>query len=222
MSKILVSLMTIALVGVLVGGGIYAAFSDSEMTADNTLTAGTLDIKVGTDDPTTESIAVSNVKPTDSGNAATWPVNNIGSITGNLTIALGAITNFETTLTEPESSAGDATSGATQGELGTYLQVAVWLDVDESGTWNTGDIALNSDASTTTSTGVEPLPYDALDDYDSDSYADVIVMTADDSGAGGTDEFQFMVDYEFPNDANDDRAQNDSVSFNVTFTLDQA
>lgn len=222
MSKIVVSLMTIVLVAALIGGGVYAAFSDTEATTNNTFVAGTLDLTVGSADPTTESISVSNIKPTDTGNAATWPVNNVGSISGNLTITIGAITNNENTLTEPESSAGDATGGAAEGELGTYLQVAVWLDVDESGTWNTGDIALESDGGTLTSTGVEPLPYDYLDAYDSDSYADVIVMVADDSGAEGDDEFEFIVDYNFPNDANDDRAQDDSAVFSVTFVLDQA
>ncbi len=222
MSKIIVSFMTIMLVGALIGGGVYAAFSDTESTTDNTFAAGTLDLTVGAADPTTESISVTNIKPGDTGNAATWPVNNIGSISGNLTVTIGAITNNENNLTEPESSAGDVTGGAAEGELGTYMRVAIWLDVDESGTWNTGDVALESDGGTLTSTGVEALPYDYLDSYDSDSYADVIVMTADDSGAEGDDEFEFIVDYDFPDDANDDRAQDDSAVFNVTFVLDQA
>jgi len=221
MAKILVSLMTIALVGALIGGGIYAAFSDTEATTNNTFTAGTLNLQVGDNDPTTESVSVSNIKPTDTGNAATWAVNNTGSISGNLSVALSAIVNNENTLAEPESAAGDVTGGATEGELGTYLKVAIWLDIDESGTWNTGDIALQSNGTTLTSTGVESLPYDYLDSYDSDSYSSVTILTADDSGAGGTDEFEFMVDYDFPNDANDDRAQDDSATFDITFTLNQ-
>lgn len=220
--KILFSIMTIALVGALIGGGIYAYFSDVETSTGNTFTAGTLNLKVGDDDPTTVSINITDVKPTDTGTAATWLTKNIGSISGTLDVSIGSIVNNENTLTEPESAAGDATGGATEGELGSLLKVAIWLDVDESSTWNSGDIALQSDGTTLTSTGVESLPYDYLDNYGGDSHTSLITMTADDSGAGGTDEFQFMIDYDFPTDANDNQAQSDSAVFDVTFTLNQA
>jgi spore coat-associated protein N len=220
--KILFSIMTIALVGALIGGGIYAYFSDVETSTGNTFTAGTLNLKVGDDDPTTVSIAVADLKPTDTDNAATWLTKNIGSINGTLDVAIGAITNNENSLTEPEDAAGDTTSGATEGELGGFLKVAIWLDVDESDAWNSGDIALKSDGTTLTNGGSDTLPYDYLDNYGGHSHSSVITMTADDSGAGGTDEFQFMVDYDFPSDANDNRAQSDSAVFDVTFTLNQA
>ena len=220
--KILFSIMTIALVGALIGGGIYAYFSDVETSTGNTFTAGTLNLKVGDDDPTTVSINITDVKPTDTGTAATWLTKNIGSISGTLDVSIGSIVNNENTLTEPESAAGDATGGATEGELGSLLKVAIWLDVDESSTWNSGDIALQSDGTTLTSTGVESLPYDYLDNYGGDIHTSLITMTADDSGAGGTDEFQFMIDYDFPTDANDNQAQSDSAVFDVTFTLNQA
>jgi len=214
--------MTIALVGALIGGGIYAYFSDVETSTGNTLTAGTLNLKVGDDDPTTVSIAVADLKPTDTDNAATWLTKNIGSINGTLDVAIGTITNNENSWTEPEDAAGDTTSGATEGELGGFLKVAIWLDVDESSTWNSGDIALQSDGTTLTNGGSDTLPYDYLDNYGGDSHSSVITMTADDSLAGGTDEFQFMVDYDFPTDANDNQAQSDSAVFDVAFTLNQA
>jgi spore coat-associated protein N len=219
--KILFSIMTIALVGALVGGGIYAYFNDVESSTGNTFTAGTLNLKVGDADPTTVSISVADLKPTDTGNAASWLTKNIGSISSTLDVAIGSITNNENTLTEPESAAGDTTGGATEGELGSLLKVAIWLDVDESDTWNSGDIALESDSTTLTNGGSDTLPYDYLDNYGGDSYSSVITMTGDDSGAGGTDEFQFTVDYDFPSDTNDDRAQSDSAVFDVTLTLNQ-
>jgi predicted ribosomally synthesized peptide with SipW-like signal peptide len=222
MNKILVSLMTIALVSILVGGGIYAAFSDIETSTGNTFTAGTLNLKVGDNDPATASIVVSNVKPADTANAANWLIKNTGSTSGTLGVAIGAITNNENTLTEPESSAGDITGGVTEGELGAFLKIAVWLDIDESGTWNTGDIALQSNGATLTSTGVEVLPYDYLDNFSSRSYASLLAVTADDSNPNGTDELRFMVDYNFQNNANDNRAQGDSAVFNITFTLNQS
>ncbi len=220
--KILFSIMTIALVGALIGGGIYAYFSDVETSTGNTFTTGTLNLKVGDDDPTAVSINITDLKPTDTGTAATWLTKNIGSISGTLDVGIGSIFNNENTLTEPEDAAGDTTSGATQGELGSLLKVAIWLDIDESDAWNSGDIALKSDGSTLTNGGSDTLPYDYLDNYGGDSYSSVVTMTGDDSGAGGTDEFQFIVDYDFPTDANDDRAQSDSAVFNITFTLNQA
>ena len=37
----------------------------------------------------------------------------------------------------------------------------------------------------------------------------------------GMDSLDFMVDYDFPIDANDDRAQGDSCVFDIIFTLEQ-
>lgn len=213
--KILLSVMMLALVGMLLGAGIYAYFSDVESSTGNSFAAGTLNLKVGDNDPTTVQISVTNLKPGDSGNAASWLVKNIGSISGSLTIAMGAITNYENVLTEPEQAAGDASGGATQGELGSFLKVAIWLDVDESNDWNSGDIALKSDGTTLTNDGDDDLPCDYLEEYGSDNYASVIAMT-------GGDEFQFMVDYDFPDHANDDQAQSDSAQFDIVFTLTQA
>jgi predicted ribosomally synthesized peptide with SipW-like signal peptide len=213
MNKIMISLMTIALVGILIGGGVYAYFSDVETSTDNTFTAGTLNLEVGVNDPTTANITVSNLKPTDTGNAANWLTVNSGSISGNLTIAISAITNDENTLTEPEIDAGDNTPAA--GELGTYLKVAVWLDMDKDGNWNAGDILLNSNGTTTTNSGADPLTYDYLDQYDSETYTEVVDAMAP------ADDFDFMVDYDFPSDANDNRAQSDISSFTITFTLNQ-
>ena len=44
--RILISLMTIALVGALMGGGIFAYFSDAETSTGNTFTAGTLNLNL--------------------------------------------------------------------------------------------------------------------------------------------------------------------------------
>jgi len=223
--KKIIGLTIAALVVIgLVGSGTLALFSDVETSEDNTFTAGTLNLKVGDDDPTAVSISIPNLKPTDTGSAAIWVTKNSGSISGILDVAIGSVTNNENTLTEPESDASDGSGGALEGELGSFLKVAIWLDVDESGDWNTGDIALQSGGSTLTHTGTESLPYDYLDNYGGDSHTSLITMTADDAGLHGTDEFQFMVDYDFPTSVtpDDDQAQSDSAVFDVTFTLNQA
>jgi predicted ribosomally synthesized peptide with SipW-like signal peptide len=46
MKAILISLMVIGLVGGMVGGGLFAYFSDTETSTGNTFTAGTIDITV--------------------------------------------------------------------------------------------------------------------------------------------------------------------------------
>ena len=213
--KILFSIMVLALVGMLLGTGIYAYFSDVETSTGNSFAAGTLNLKVGDNDPTTASISVTGLKPGDAGKAADWLVKNIGTISGNLTISVGIITNYENDRTEPEKSAGDITSGETEGELGSFLKVAIWLDMDKSGSWNVNDVALKSDGSILTNDGDDELPYDYLDNYGGESYASIITLS-------GNGEFRFMVDYEFPSAANDNQAQSDSAEFDLTFTLNQA
>jgi len=213
--KILFSIMVMALVAMLLGTGIYAYFSDVETSTGNSFAAGTLNLKVGGDDPTSASISVSGLKPGDAGNAADWFVKNVGTLSGNLSISVGTITNYENERTEPEESAGDISSGQTEGELGSFLKVAMWLDMDKSGSWNSNDIALRSNGSILVNDGDDELPYDYLNNYGGKSYASIVTLS-------GNGEFRFMVDYDFPSDPNDDRTQSDSAEFELTFTLNQA
>ena len=210
---ILMSILMIGVVAMAAGAGTFAYFSDTETSEGNTFTAGTLNLKVGDVDSTTEKINIPNLKPDDSGNAADWTVQNTGSITGDLNISISPITNNENTITEPEQDAGDNT--ADEGELGSYLNVSIWLDMDQNGTWDADDIALKSDGTTVTNDGSTEKPYDYLDNYSSDSWNDVVTM---DSNAA----FDFMVDYDFPSDENDDTTQSDSAVFDITFSLSQA
>ena len=156
------------------GGGTWAFFSDSEISQNNTLTAGTLDLQVGATDPCTESIDVGpNLKPGDSGNAADWTVSNLGSVTGTLSIDMGSITNYENTRIEPEEAAGDTTTGATEGELGDFVDMAIWLDVNQSGSWDSGDMYLKSDGSVVSWVSGSSVPsgaYDDINNYDSVSW----------------------------------------------------
>ena len=82
MKKILISLMSIALVIGLVGVGVFAYFSDTEDSTGNTFTAGTLNITLGT---SSWSAGFDNMKPGDTVNF-TLPVNNAGSLPLNYTV----------------------------------------------------------------------------------------------------------------------------------------
>jgi len=218
--KILFSVMTIALVGALIGGGIYAYFSDVE-TAPATFTAGTLNLKVGAADPCTETISIGPLKPTDTGNAAIWLTRNDGSIAGNLTVAVGTITNNENTRSEVEENAGDTTDGATQGELGGKLKIAFWMDADKSGNWTSGDYYLKSDATkvswATDETTLPDAAYATVDSYGSKTWTDVQNVAAT------TELGNFQVEYDFPEGGSGDNvAQSDDCVFTITFTLNQA
>jgi predicted ribosomally synthesized peptide with SipW-like signal peptide len=61
--------MAIALVGALVGGGLYAYFSDIETSAPNTFTAGTIDLMVNDQNPWTQNFTanLTDLKPCQTG-----------------------------------------------------------------------------------------------------------------------------------------------------------
>jgi len=214
--------IAVAVVIALVTTGTFALFSDTETADDNTFTAGTLDLQVGDNDPCTESVSLgSDISPTDSGNAAIWLTKNIGSIAGDLSISLGAITNNENTRSEVETAAGDTTDGATSGELGGLLKVAFWMDVDKDASWSSGDYYLPSTSGTKVSwssgTTLPTAAYAILDDYGSDSWTDVQT-----SIAGGTDIGNFRIEYDFPDGGSSDNvAQSDDCVFDITFDLEQ-
>jgi predicted ribosomally synthesized peptide with SipW-like signal peptide len=217
MKKILVSLMVIVVVLALIGGGIYAVFSDVETSAGNTFTTGTLNLQVGSADPCTERITISGLKPTDTGNAASWLTTNIGSINGTLDITLSAITNDENTRSEVETAAGDTTDSV--GELGGLLKVAFWMDINKDGTWSSGDYYLKSDGTKVSWASGSTLPsaaYDILNNYDSKSWANVQTVN------GTADAGNFRVEYNFPNGGSvDNQAQSDSCVFDIIFVLNQ-
>jgi predicted ribosomally synthesized peptide with SipW-like signal peptide len=212
-----------AIIG-LVASGTLAQFTDTETATDNTFTAGTLNLQVGSADPCTETIAIGDdedLYPTVSSNAATWLTQNTGSIAGDLTISIGAITNNENTRSEVEEDAGDTTDGATSGELGGLLKVAFWMDGDKSGDWDdTSDYYLKSDETKVAYTSGGPvLPaaaYDILDNYGSDSWTDV-------QNVGATSEAgNFRVEYNWPDGGStDNQAQSDDCVFTITFDLEQ-
>ena len=108
--KILFSLLTIAVVGALVGIGIFAYFSDVERSENNTFTAGTLDLEVNTENPwTSTSINVTCMEPGATSNSVNITVENIGCLDGDLFMRLTAVTDAGYVTTEPECVAEGGT-----------------------------------------------------------------------------------------------------------------
>jgi len=135
--KILFSLMTIALVGALVGAGVFAYFNDVETSTGNTFTAGTLDLTVDSENPwTSTKITVANMKPGDSG-AVDCTLTNTGNLAGTLNANITNLSDGQGTCTEPEcfdegGTSYNSTSGTCTGNtpvnLSSKMDIVVWVD----------------------------------------------------------------------------------------------
>jgi spore coat-associated protein N len=211
MRKILGLTVAALLVMGLVGGGTWAYFSDTEQSTGNTLAAGTLDLNINGANSAVTMFNVSNLYPGDS-NSAYATLSNAGNLAGELDIALSAITNTESSgSTEYEA---DSVNG-TNGELGAYLEVAIYIDINEDGSYDAGtDIGLKSDGTIYTSGSLD---YDAINVYGGKSWDDVYTGTM----ANGVSD-RFYIAYDLPTSVNDNNCQGDGVGFSITFTLQQA
>jgi predicted ribosomally synthesized peptide with SipW-like signal peptide len=204
MKKIIgLSVTAIMLLGV-IGGATYAYFSDTESSTNNALTAGTLDLNIDGGNAAVTTLSVSATAPGDSGSGSST-LANVGSMAGELDVTTSAVTNT------PGSGGTEYEGGS--GELGAAAQIAMYLDIDQSGGWNTGDIGLKSDG--TTYSPPTSLDYDVIDNYASESWdaviADMAVSAADD----------IVVLWQVPTTA-DNTIQGDTVSFDINFVLEQA
>lgn len=203
MKKIVGLILALVLIIGLVGAGTYAYFSDTESSVDNTLTAGTLDLNIEGGDIAITTFDVSNVAPGDNGTASST-LANVGSLVGELDIATSGIDNVP-------GSGGEFGGGS--GELGANAEIAIYLDIDQTGTRTAGDVGLQSNGTTYDPTG--GLNYDVIDNYANETWNAVVAAMA----ASAQDDIIIL--WDVPTDTGND-VQGDSVSFNVTFTLEQA
>jgi len=81
----------------------------------------------GNNGTNTVKFTIANMRP---GNQPSghWTLKNVGSVKGYLDIENVKITGFENGVTEPETEAGDTTSGVEEGELQNVLGVYLFLD----------------------------------------------------------------------------------------------
>jgi hypothetical protein len=142
------------------------------------------------------------VAPGDSGTGSST-LANVGSLSGELDIATSAVVNT--------SGAGGTEYEGGSGELGASAQIAMYLDVDQSGSWTAGDIGLMSDGNTYTLPAA--LDYDEIDNYSSETWDAVETMDA-------TASDDIVVNWQVPAGAGNE-IQGDEVSFDITFTLEQ-
>jgi spore coat-associated protein N len=203
MKKILGLMVAALLVIMMVGGGTWAYFSDTETSANNTLAAGTLDLNIDGGNTAVTTFSVSNKAPGDSGSGSNV-LANVGSLPGELDIAFSEVTNTA-------GSGGTEFEGGS-GELGGAALLAVFVDVDSDGTWSSGDIGLKADG--TKYNHPTALDYASVDSYSEATWDNVETMAVSASD-------KIMVMWQIPTTAGNE-IQGDSLSVDITFTLEQA
>jgi len=212
MKKIILSLSVVAVVAAVIIGGTIAYFSDTETSTNNDFAAGTMDLNIDGGNVVVQTMTLSDKAPGDGGKKASI-LKNVGSLEGELDVAMGIVTNYPCT-DETNGGENDGTEYCTAdaGVLGANMKVALYLDIDKSGDWNTGDIGLKSDGTTYTS---GDLVYDSMDNYSAKVWNPAVTAMAT------NDEYNFAIDWEIPNTAGNE-IQGDALKFDVTFTLEQA
>ncbi len=233
--------LTVALIAVIamLGTGTWAYFNDVVTSTGNTITAGKLSLTVGGANALLPiSIgSATKMKPGDKGHAGNWTLTNGGNINGDFRFKTLNLVNHENTWTSGgvEDKAGDpGTNSGTDGELGGLLKLAIWVDADTSGTWNTGDYYITSAGAKFAYAGGEAVTYGGIAPDSAYATANSMVPGITDTllvgnVAGGSGVGIFYVDYYFPKNAGshftidpDNKAQDDDITFDLSFALVQA
>ena len=215
MKKILGLTVAALLVMGLVGGGTWAYFSDPEVTGNNILTAGTLDLDLGPGDgdeeyPVIVDFSTANIAPGQSDNGSVelnYPSTNIAD--GELDILFSSWTHVGL------ASGGNDEYGDDSGDLGANVQLAVYIDVDGSTDYTDGtDIGLESGTPGVYTSG--DLQWFTLASYAGDNFTDVY-SAASVNGTADNFTIEWRIDPSIGN-----TIQGDSANCTVTFLLQQA
>jgi len=124
--KIAKSLFTVFAVAVLAIGATGAYFSDTETVAGNTFAAGTLDLQIGSSNPTTWGFGAGNMAPGANINATTT-IANIGTIDGDASISF-AVNNSSEGANLPAETNIDP-----DGDLEEQMRIMVYMREDGVG-----------------------------------------------------------------------------------------
>jgi hypothetical protein len=160
------------------------------------------DLHVGGDSSASTVINISSVNPGDSGISFTH-LENIGDLNGILDILFSDITETGGT--------GDGEYEDGIGDLGDYLELAVYLDTDQSGDFNAGDIGLKSD-NTIYVFPASP-DYALITEYGNNAYYDLMTLVR-------FEPIDIVILWRVSPDAGNN-IQGDSCSFTITFILKQ-
>ena len=209
MNKIIIGLLA-ALVAVTAAvGGTRADFSDLENSTGNIIAAGTMDLTIGGGNTAVTMFNLSNKAPGDTGTAKTT-LANAGSLGGELDITMGTV---DDDACNPDGLNNGSEFCDTGANLGSSVQMALYIDVDQSGGWSSGDIGFKSDG--TKYPHPTGLDYAVINNYSGDGWDNVYSGLM---ASGASDDF--TVNWQIPSSTGNS-IQGDDVSFAVTFTLEQ-
>lgn len=220
MRKILLSFITIVAVSVAVVKGTQALFSDTETSAGNSFAAGKLDLELEEEAPL--PFSVSDVVPGQSGTGKVTLTNVAGSIPGQLSISWTKTIDDDNDLIEPEINPGYGTADydGNGGELDMFLQFAPFIDVNQDGVFNSGDIQLAYNGQATAYPGYRSgdLYYSGLNSYLT-TWSNVMTLNGDES-------VDVVVPWQMPTESQDTNysiniSMTDSLGFDAEFALNQ-
>ncbi|WP_415382388.1 TasA family protein [Halosimplex sp. TS25] len=136
--RVLGGIVTVGAAAAAAGAGTFAAFSDTESSNDNSVSAGTLDLTVNSGSDPVTVLSVTDAVPNGSGSGDAITLANAGSVDGTLDISVAAIDSSENGTPDPEGSAPDEGQGV---ELEDALTITVTLGGNDEFTDTIGDLS---------------------------------------------------------------------------------
>lgn len=179
---------------------LVVAFSGSAwayLDAESDTGSGAIDLHLNKDG--SGSLNVGNAIPGDSGKHI-YRLENAGRIAGNLDIHIPPVINIP-------GSRGEFTDG--RGDLGSNVEIALFLDIDGNGLWSEGDVVLGTGGTQTGGT----LRYDSLNSFGGSSWKAVAKINPG-------RQLNLVLLWRIPLTAGNE-IQGDSVNFDIVFTLEQ-
>ncbi len=200
MGRILKSLEVILVAVVLMGTVTIVSFAHARAHTDIMPDPGKASLNINGGGSQVFMFQVRGVAPGASG-LGRKRVINVGNRVGTLDVRFSPVTNKPGTV-------GEAPDG--NGDLGAHTEIAVYMDSDASGDWSSGDVGLKSDGAIYNYP--VDLDYHALDNYSGISWNQIESIAA-------SAVVDFTIAWRIP-DTVGNEIQGDSVSFDVTFTLE--
>lgn len=135
MKKIILSVAIIAAIGAITWGVTTALFSDTEQSTGNTISAGTLDLAINSENPVTSNFTLGDVKPGDSGTYSVL-LQNVGTIAAShVYVDVANLVDTEGLNPEPEGNQAEP------GDLSPVIDLTI---TDGTTTWTGTLAALNT------------------------------------------------------------------------------
>lgn len=191
-----------------IGSGAW--FSDLEGVENNSFQAGWLDLELGAS--ASLPFSVVDIKPGDTGVGQVTLSSKAGGLDGLLSAKIANYAQDENGCIEPEISAGDPCDA---GDLGLALQMAMFLDVNQNGIYDAGDVELEYSGNTNTTPGLQ---FANLNQWNGDQWIDVLPMASGDT-------VDLVIQWRFPHNSYakpDAIFMTDKLSFDVVLELKQA